>query len=199
MIQSMDGGRLPKNTNYILIEPHQDDLALFASFICLRLKPFIISVTDGTQHFEKFGIPIETRREESRQAAHILGCDIRFLGIPDTEDIQKIDLPKGTIISPAFQGGNHHHDQLSRYGDIHYSSYAKGDLTPGMEDGVAIRPTQSEESTKEKALACYKSQHDINKEHFEAVRGHPEYISFKKGLLTASIRKALLLDPEIPG
>lgn len=180
----------------ILLSPHADDEGLFATYICLRLKPLIVVVTDGTQHQEKFGISIETRREESKAAAKILGCEIQFRGTSDRDNIRKLEGLQGTIISPALQGGNIHHDQLSRYGDIQYATYTKTNLTPYLEDGVAIIPTPEEEAIKEKVLACYKSQHEINKVHFEAVKGQPEYI---QGVLTAFIRKALRLDSEVFG
>ena len=178
----------------ILLSPHADDEGLFATYICLRLKPLIVVVTDGTQHQEKFGISIETRREESKAAAKILGCEIQFRGTSDRDNIRKLEGLQGTIISPALQGGNIHHDQLSRYGDIQYATYTKTNLTPYLEDGVAIIPTPEEEAIKEKVLVCYKSQHEINKPHFEAVKGQPEYI---QGVLTAPIRRALHLESEV--
>ena len=182
-----------------LLAPHNDDEGLFATYICLRLKPLIVVVTDGTQHQEKFGISIETRRRESEAAAKILGCRISFAGWPDDDyKVRQMVGQKysGTILAPALQGGNIHHDQISRYGDIQYATYTKTNLTPFLPDGIQITPTPEEEQIKEKVLACYKSQHEINKVHFEAVKGQPEYI---QGVLTASIRRALRLDSEVSG
>ena len=176
-----------------LLAPHNDDEGLFATYICLRLKPLIVVVTDGTQHQEKFGISIETRRNESRAAAKILGCDIKFLGQPDTSDIQEIRSDK-ILMVPALQGGNVHHDQISRFGTIHYATYTRDNLTPYLQEGVPVMPTNEERSIKERVLACYKSQHEINKPHFDAVKGQPEYI---QGVLTAPIRRALRLDSEV--
>ena len=183
----------------IWLSPHADDEGLFGTYICLRLKPLIVVVTDGTQHQEKFGISIETRREESRQAAKILGCEIEFLSIPDNKEIDTGRISLGnnqTILSPALQGGNHHHDQVSRFGTLHYATYTKENLTPFLKDGEAITPTPEEISIKLRVLACYKSQHEINKLHFEAVKGQPEFI---QGVLTASIRRTLRLDSEVSG
>lgn len=183
--------------NFTLLSPHNDDEGLFATYICLRLKPLIVVVTDGTQHEKKFGISIETRRTESRMAAKILGCEIEFLGIPDNGEINSLHYGNisrstgATILSPALQGGNPHHDQISRFGTIQYATYTKTNLTPSLEEGIPLHPTPQEERIKEKVLACYKSQHDINKVHFDAVKGQPEYI---QGVLTAPIRRALLLD-----
>lgn len=163
----------------ILISPHNDDETLFAAYICLRFKPLIVVVTDAAIHEARYGKErgIEVRREESRNAARILGCDISFLGIPDTQDVGQISI-KGIAITPAFQGGNKHHDQLSKYGQIHYATYTKDNLTPYLAGGVEIRPTPEEIAIKQQALACYRSQHDINAPHFEAVnKGQSEWLS----------------------
>lgn len=159
-----------------LIAPHNDDETLYAASICLRYKPIIIVVFDGYQHQEKFGIKIETRREESRQAAKILGCEIHFLGYDDRTQV--CDIPyEGEIITPSKQGGNVHHDILSEYGKIHYATYTKNNLTPYLEGGVEVVLTRREMATKNKALECYKSQHEINRSHFETVRGKSEWLS----------------------
>jgi hypothetical protein len=149
-------------------------------------------VTDGAIHEERFGKAkgIEVRR--SVAAAKILGCRIHFMGIPDTEDIPFLSFRPAIVITPAKQGGNRHHDQLSQYGSIHYATYTKSRLTPFLADGYAIEPTAEEVEIKRRVLACYGSQHDINRPHFAAVdNGEPEYI---KGVLATSVRRALRLD-----
>ena len=180
----------------IWLSPHADDEGLFGTYICLRLKPLIVVVFDGNQHEKKFGKGkgITVRRNETLAAARILGCEVVFLGNSDMGTTPLLTFGEETIISPALQGGNAHHDQVSTYGEINYATYTKTNLTPYLEDGYAIIPTSEEENIKEKVLACYKSQHEINKVHFEAVKGQPEYI---QGVLTAPIRRALRLDSEV--
>lgn len=181
-----------------LIAPHNDDEGLYATYICLRLKPRILVVFDATTHEARFGKTkgVVARRRESIAAAKILRCEIDFVGLPDTQRSEHgLEQHIGRaehVITPAYQGGNPHHDLLSAYGQIHYATYTKDNLTPYIGDGLAIRPTPEEVEIKRRVLACYVSQHDINKPHFEAVEnGEPEYI---QGVLTAPIRRALRLD-----
>jgi hypothetical protein len=61
-------------------------------------------------------------------------------------------------------------------GKVLYSStYEKNDLKPKGE--MALIPTPEEDRIKRDALSCYVSQLGINKVHFEAVIGQPEYLN----------------------
>ena len=171
----------------IFLAPHSDDETLFGSFIIQRAKPLIVVCTDGTSHERKFGIPIEQRRNESREAAKIMGVDIEFLGIAE-EDLtfttlvhaiaEKIHVLNAVVFAPTKTGGNPHHDIVSDCGNIWYGNYSKDSLVPSGQ--VAIIPTEEEKRIKEQALSVYTSQLRINPHHFAAVKGVPEYLSFKQ-------------------
>ena len=176
----------------LLLAPHSDDEALFASYIILKFKPLVVVVTDATKHQAKFGdwSGILARRKETEAAMKIFGVDVEFLGIPDNAlylDNLVVNLEDyevtGKIFAPALQGGHADHDTVALAADkvwedqvTYYSTYTKDNLTP--EGGLAIIPSKQEEELKNKALECYVSQLKINKPHFDAVRGKPEYYFF---------------------
>lgn len=179
----------------ILLAPHSDDEALFASYIIMREKPIVVIVTDGTSHLKKFNISLEDRRAESINALKKLGQNyFDFLRIPEedlTEErlLRELRLPMlaldriDKIYVPALQGGHPHHDLISHvatklYGKkcLYYSTYQKNDLEPVGE--LEIIPTKEEKQIKEEALQCYASQLKINPHHFEAVKNKSEYINF---------------------
>ena len=173
----------------LLLAPHNDDEALFTSYIILKFKPLVVIVTDAVKYELKFGSMsgIMVRRKESEEAMKILGAKIEFLGIPDTGlyiDNLVVNLEDfevtGKVFAPALQQGHPDHDVVSLAADkvwgdkvIYYSTYTKENLTP--EGALAIIPTKKEEDLKNKALACYISQLKINKPHFDAVKGKPEF------------------------
>lgn len=182
----------------IFLAPHSDDEALFGTFTLLRVKPLVVVCTDGTSHREKFGIPLEDRRKESRDACKILGVDVIFLGIPEEEltvDRLQEELfvngliepfnceSGGFMFLPTKTGGSPHHDIVSDISKrlagpiLYYSTYSRENFTPAGE--MPLFPTPKEKHLKEKALACYCSQLVINKPHFDAVKDVPEYLNFK--------------------
>lgn len=171
----------------ILLAPHSDDEALFASFIIQRTGAHVVVVTDDSTH-SAFGITAEKRREESQEAMKILGTTVEFLGIPESElSLDTIWLPDtdGIVFAPAKQGGHAHHDIVSEaarkaYGNrvIYYTTYKKDMLVPYGE--MAVYGSPEETKKKKEALSCYRSQLAINYPHFEAVEGTPEYLCFKQ-------------------
>ena len=184
--------------NNIFLAPHSDDETLFGSFVIQRIKPLVVVCTDGTSHLQKFGIPLEQRRQESRDACKILGVKVIFLGIPEeeltvdrlqeelfvNELIEPFDCESsGFMFVPTETGGSPGHDTVSRVAKrlvrpvLYYSTYSRDNFTPQGE--MPLFPTPEEKELKEKALACYCSQLDINKPHFDAVRDVPEYLNFK--------------------
>src|SRR5258706_6016462 len=172
--------------NNIFLSPHSDDQVLFGAYIIQRVKPLIIVCTDGTSHQRKFGIPIGQRREESKEAAKLLGVKVEFLGIPEEEltierlrlTLKRIPYLPQLVFAPAKTGGNPHHDIVSEFGNLFYSTYSKNSLVPTGE--MAIVPTVEELSQKNQALTCFTSQVKINPHHFEAVKGFPAYLSFNQ-------------------
>ncbi len=177
----------------ILIAPHNDDEALFASFICLRERPLVIIATDSWTQFNRgeTSITAEVRRNESIAAMKVLGCPIQFLGIPDNrlsraalrEALKRFDPDTPTVYAPAIQGGNKQHDLVGRVAlgyfkhVILYCTYSeKEDYTTGE---IELRPTPEELDLKDKALDCYRSQiaYAWTAHHFAAVRGKSEWIT----------------------
>lgn len=187
LLLSMEMDQKPRK---ILLAPHNDDEALFASFICMREKPTVVIVTDSWRQFKRGekDITAEVRREESRKAMQLLGCSIIFLGISDNkltwENICKTlaQFEPDIVYAPAIQGGNVQHDlvgcaALKCFKNvIQYTTYSKDALY--TEGEVEIVPSDEERALKEQALLCYKSQITYYKtsSHFEAVQGKNEWI-----------------------
>jgi LmbE family N-acetylglucosaminyl deacetylase len=173
----------------LLISPHNDDAELFAAFTMLREKPTVLTVTDSFIQFERGDdITWMQRRQESKEAALTLGCEVEFGGIPDTQltaDALRVLFRKyqgyETVYAPAIQGGNWQHDMISNVAQemfqnvILYTTYTKSKLhTTGS---VEIVPTAEEIDLKNQALFCYQSQLRLpaTRPHFNAVIDKPEY------------------------
>jgi len=170
----------------LFIAPHNDDEALFGSYIILREKPKVVVVTRSFLQ-EKRGIYWQTREQESREAMKILGAEIEFLNLPDVTLNEKelIECLKKysnieKVYAPGLQNGNREHDIVSKactkvFKDkvIYYATYTKENFTPV--GSIEIKPTLQEIKLKNKALECYKSQAH-NYKHFDAVRGKLEYL-----------------------
>lgn len=179
-------------TSKILLAPHNDDEALFAAFTCLREKPLVIIVTDSWKQFNRGdGITAVERRAESVAAMKVLGCEVCFMGIPDTEltrDILKMGLRQlkfnpEVVYAPAIQGGNKHHDLIGSVAlgyfpkVVQYTTYSMNNLyTVGK---IEIKPTNEERKLKQKALACYVTQinHPWTSPHFGAVENKSEWLN----------------------
>jgi LmbE family N-acetylglucosaminyl deacetylase len=177
----------------LLIEPHQDDFALFAAYTAMRVKPLIISVTSSHLQPNRGDVwcDADTRRKESIEAAKIAGCPIVFLDIPDTELTEEILRDRlqyfnpEIIYIPAKQGGNSQHDLVNKvalelFGRNkceQYSTYSKTQLY--IPEGYEIKPTHPEMELKNKMLDCYKSQINLpsTAPHFEAVRNRSEWLT----------------------
>lgn len=171
----------------ILIAPHNDDEALYASYLVLAEKPEVYIVYDGYQHQDKFGITIEERRKESEEAMEILGVNVHFLGGDDRdsslEQVERLmkKIPRDEFYyAPGKQGGNIQHDLVSDAARklpskvFYYATYTKDNLTP--KGKVYVMQQEGWAELKEKALNCYKSQLKLNQAHFDAVRGQKEWL-----------------------
>jgi len=182
-----------QNAKKILLSPHNDDEALFASFICMREKPLVVIVTDSWKQFgrgeKEKHITAEVRRNESIAAMRLLGCSVVFLGIPDTSWLSRKILHEklkqfnpDVVYAPAIQGGHIQHDlvgiaALANFKHVvQYATYAREkSFTPGE---IEIIPTPEEQALKDRALDCYQSQitYERTAHFFIAVRGKNEWI-----------------------
>lgn len=173
----------------ILLAPHNDDEALFASYIILRYRPLVVVVTDSFVQYERGQeeITAHRRRDETRRAMQVLGAEVQFLGLAD--DRLRGGVLQGAlkqfgqvpVISPAYQGGHPQHDlvhivamQMFRW-NAYYATYAKDQWLTPIARYVEVVPCPAEAELKKKALACYESQHWQG--HFGAVEGKSEWIS----------------------
>lgn len=178
----------------ILLSPHDDDNALFASFTCMRERPLVVICLDSwiQPNRGERGCSAEERAAETAAACNLLGCPVVRLGLRDdaaTEaDIKQAltvcfkEQPPDVVYAPAEQGGNRHHDMVARaahelFGDrvIEYTTYTPTELwTRGV---VEVHPTAAEAALKRRALECYPSQIRINAPHFAAVWGKTEWLN----------------------
>jgi len=183
----------------ILLSPHNDDEALFTSYIILREKPLVIIVTDGYIQMKRGHETItpELRKNETLCAMKILGVkEIEFLGISDLtlnyENLKKelIKFNPEIIYAPYQNSVNEQHNLVGNvayelWGEkvkfystyIKQKEYTKETLAPIGD--IEIKPTQVEMELKNKALDCYQSQIRLCDLHFSAVRNKSEYLCLK--------------------
>jgi len=176
----------------VIISPHNDDESLFAAYTCIRERPLIVVVTDSYIQPNRGdrGCSAQERFEETCRAGSIMGCPVISLGLrDDTLDVELVQraLSKirgfGTVYAPAIQGGNWQHDLIGKCalevfgeGVRQYTTYTKTELwTKG---NIEIVPTEEEKAIKNKALACYQSQLNLNstRPHFIAVINKSEWL-----------------------
>jgi hypothetical protein len=88
------------------------------------------------------------------------------------------------VYAPAIQSGHVDHDGVGRVASTlfpktkYYSTYTKDNYDPFGQRSII--PTQAEINLKNDALACYESQlkiEEVRLNHFEMVRGKPEYLN----------------------
>lgn len=160
----------------ILISPHNDDEAIFASFSVLRERPLVVVVFDSyVQENRGFPITATQRRMETRAAMNVLGTRCGFLGFRDdappskevlTNAIRELisgrDEGEVKLYAPAFEKDGHAHHNLVAEACAplepveSYLTY-----TPAGKS-VSKRPVSIGDgrwiALKHKALACYESQ-----------------------------------------
>ena len=176
----------------LFIAPHNDDEALFGAFTLMREHPLVVIVTDSwIQRNRGTSITADERWLETKNAMDSLGCSVIRLGIRDDvidEWSVKDKLSRfygfDHVYAPAVQGGNKDHDLIGKIAEEifghtmtvvfkQYSTYASGEFyNPGH---IPVTPTEQEIELKNKALQFYTSQLRINPQHFEAVKGKPEW------------------------
>lgn len=175
----------------VIISPHNDDESLFTAYTCIRERPLVVVVTDSYIQPNRGdrGCSADERAAETAAACRILGCPFLRLGIPDNDLTEEalLERLKGFIgfekvYAPAIQGGNWQHDLVGKVAGelfkntIQYTTYTKTELwTKG---NIEIVPTEEEKAIKNKALACYQSQLNLNstRPHFMAVINKSEWL-----------------------
>jgi LmbE family N-acetylglucosaminyl deacetylase len=176
----------------LLFSAHDDDQALYSSFLCIRKRPLVVLCTDSFIQPLRgdMGCSAEERAKETEEACKILDCEVIRLGIRDDQisdalfrsALEQGFDPNEKVYLPALQGGNFAHDIVSRVGSeffrdvTYYATYSKGEHFSPI--GEPVIPTEEELALKNRALDCYQSQISLasTRPHFEAVRGQPEYL-----------------------
>lgn len=168
----------------LFIAPHNDDEALFGSYIIQVYKPLVIVLTDSYIQYER-GEKMshkDIRTAESIAAMKILDAEVVFAHIPDKDFnaelceaallpyAAKVNTPQPVgqgydmVFSPSpIEGGNWMHDVTGQIADkifpgisIHYSTYTKDREYPAGH--ALIFPSEVMRQNKLRAIACYKSQ-----------------------------------------
>lgn len=175
----------------ILLAPHNDDEQLFASYTIQREKPLVIICTDSFIQPNRgdIGCSAEERRAESQKAAELLGYEVVFLGIRDTQLteenlIEALQLygDAEKVYAPTIQGGNHQHDLVGKVAKetfrncVQYTTYTKTELWTKGE--IEVIPSEEEKNKKIQALNCYQSQINLasTRPHFLAVIEKSEWL-----------------------
>ena len=150
------------NSDYIAIEPHQDDLALFACYSLMKFKPLVLSMDMGEL--------TDIRKEETLKAMGMLDLDVVFI---NDFDLFNDYLNAKLIFTPALEGGHKFHDEVhnktkeifSRHPIIFYSTYrSRHDLLPF--GSQKVDNTKEMEEIKLKVLQRYQSQIKATPCHF---------------------------------
>lgn len=157
----------------VLLEPHQDDAALFAAFTCYTHNPFVVTVLrSDVQERRGTGITHLQRVHENEGAMMILGCEWEQWAFsdaePDWEGIGRCVADLGAAFdycyAPAFEeGGHEHHNRIAEIADFwfparvtHYMTYTNGRAR--SEGSQLVEPVTGAVAAKLQALACYESQ-----------------------------------------
>jgi len=178
----------------LAIFPHDDDGALFMSFLSIRERLFHVVVLDSYIQPNRGEVDCSAseRAAETAAACDVLGCSVYRLELRDDDVTQEqieqkfLELCKVLAITdvygPAFHdGGNVHHNMVALAADRvwgkavkRYTSYSRDSMH--IVGDIEIAPTSEELDLKAKALACYVSQLRINRPHFDAVMGKSEWL-----------------------
>lgn len=164
----------------MFISAHNDDETLFGCYTLLKEKPLVIICTDSYIQFNRGdGITAEQRIEETKEAMKIVGCDVEFLHIKDTELggdalIEKLsEYSADTVYAPMYEtGGNPQHNLVSVIAGqvfknvVYYSTYNNREIK--SRGSKIITPVKEWKEIKKQALSVYKSQLAMsNRAYFE--------------------------------
>lgn len=158
----------------LLLSPHNDDEALFASYVCLRDRPMVITCIDGGR--KRHYATVEARVQESAAAMKVLGCEHRHLWVSvekiDWEGVERrlnmivIEQPERVWAPLPEPTGHLHHNRVAEValrmwpGRVSfYSTYHMVEEWPvRSEHGVEAQVEDGWPALKREALACYPSQ-----------------------------------------
>lgn len=166
----------------LLLSPHNDDEALFASYTLLRHRPKVIVCLNGGRK-RHYPIPAE-RAAESAAAMEILGCDFEHLDIPcdpaEWDAVQarlEAEQPSKVWAPLPEPNGHRHHNRLARIALDLWPGRVAFYATYHVIDGWPIKsvhgnPVPVEDgwpALKRQALDCYRTQlsRDGTRMHFE--------------------------------
>lgn len=164
----------------LLLEPHQDDAILFASFTCLRHEPLVVTVLGDARN--QPGVTGAMRDEENARAFRELGLDPPVSwdyrdDEPDWHDIE------GDLVALRGRGFDRvfapwpeskGHQQHNEVGDLcsfvfgrrveFYTTYQFGG--PKTRAGTEVSPDPDWIGRKHRALACFYSQVSVGPRRF---------------------------------
>lgn len=165
----------------LFVSPHNDDAVLFGSFrIQQQEAPLVLTVFDShIQLARGHGeCSAPARRYEDMAAMTILGCDVAFSGIPDSEPAELVRTrvagclahwnPEEVWLPAVEEDGHEQHNLVGEIGlqvyqgaRIHrYLTYTRA--AGRSVNGVEIKPTGLMVLKKLKALAMYRTQIEID-------------------------------------
>lgn len=152
----------------LLLAPHSDDEALFATYLQLRHRPLVVICLEGRR--ARHLVPNHVRVAETAAATRLLGCDYRQLPVPcDPPDWNLVEAmlteyKPDKVFAPLPEFGGHpHHNavgNLAQYlwpGQVEfYATYTgAGDRSTV---GKRVPEEPGWQQLKQRALACYRSQ-----------------------------------------
>ena len=172
----------------LFLSPHNDDEALFGSYILLRYKPLVVVCFRGRRARHLPGP--EVRNAETAAAMKILGCDHQCLGVicdPSNwnrlERLLKAYEPERVWAPLPEPEGHLDHNGVGELalklwpGRVSlYATYSHNGDTR-TQTGTAIEPDPSWPELKRKALKCYRSQRAKPDTAFHFERPLAEYVT----------------------
>ena len=160
----------------LVLEPHNDDCALFCAFPAIDHRAHVITVLRSANQERQLGITAEEREAESAKAAAELGVTWEQWTYLDTDPdwdeielrlgVERDDRPPALVYAPLPEPGGH--DQHNEVGEIarrvfadtgalrFYTTYRLGG--PRNRTGTDQTYTPEMVLRKLRALACFESQ-----------------------------------------
>jgi LmbE family N-acetylglucosaminyl deacetylase len=180
----------------LFVSPHNDDAALFGAFTLQREIPRVLTVFDSYVQVSRGHARCtkEARQREDWLAATTLGCRIDFAGVPDNLSLGVLTRTAEALWPwklatevwlPAVEPDGH--DQHNLVGEIGLDVFSKAKIHRYLTytrangkstNGVPVPCTGAMVLKKLQALACYKTQIEIDElgcwPHF--LRDQTEYL-----------------------